>query len=309
MRGLFCIWLGLLCAFQLRSADKGAVALQPTVSVSVVGAEGVKVKGAKAYSAGKKVSLSIKIPRGYVFLGWARGDEPFPDAASCANPKLKFTMPESDLDLTAGLRIEEVLVECVSVLTCELKQPVTIPIDIACESSVKSVKAKGLPSGLKYNKKSNAITGAAKKTGTFAVTITVQTKAGSEVVRTMRLDVDDPVSSAIGQCVGTYEGDTVTEYSWGEQEPGTVSFTLKADGKIKGSYTVSWDGSTTPFSGTVSRIDAEGCLIAEVGAKVDGHKVAFLIEIMPDGRAWFSGTISAEERMYTDVLKKVRTGR
>lgn len=279
------------------------VAPMPAVSVAVVGAEGVKVNGTRAYCAGKKVSLSVKVPRGFVFLGWTQDGFPFPDEATCLEPKQKFAMPGTDLDLIANFREEQVSVACDLPSSCGLKQALNIPVTVACESAIKSVQVKGLPSGLKYDRKSKAITGAAKKTGNFDVRIIVRTKAESAVEWTSRLVVEDESSSEIGKYAGTYSGNTTTVYSWGEEEPGMLELTINRNGTISGAYTMTRDGSRTPFSGSVDRIDAEGCLIAGVRATVDGHKVDFLVEAMPDGRAWFSGTISGEERIYSDVLR------
>ena len=49
--------------------------------------------------------------------------------------------------------------------------------------------AKKLPSGLKYNKKTGCIEGAAKKAGSYPFSLTVTTKAGSKVSQDFTLTV------------------------------------------------------------------------------------------------------------------------
>ena len=64
------------------------------------------------------------------------------------------------------------------------------------------VKAKGLPTGLKYSSKTGKISGCPKKTGLFTVKLTAKVKGMAEIERTFTISVS-PLSDAI---VGLYAG-------------------------------------------------------------------------------------------------------
>lgn len=163
----------------------------PRVNVTLAGdANKCKVTGGnKAYLAGKKVSLVAKAPKGTAFTGWYADGAPWPDEASFLTAKQKLVMPPQDLDLTATFKAESVSVDCGAVLEIKAKESVSIPVVVDCESGLKTITAKKLPTGLKYNKKSGCIEGAAKKTGAYTFSLTVTTKAGSKVTKAFELAV------------------------------------------------------------------------------------------------------------------------
>lgn len=163
----------------------------PTISVTLEGdTEKCKVTGAnKAYLVGKKVSLMAKGPKGTAFVGWFKDGAPWPSEEEFLEPKIKYVMTAESLNLVAQFKAEEVSVACDTSAGCVVKDRVSFPVIVDCESGLKSVSAKKLPSGLKYNKKTGCIEGAAKKTGTYPFSLTVTTKAGSKVTQSFALTV------------------------------------------------------------------------------------------------------------------------
>lgn len=163
----------------------------PTINVTLEGdTEKCKVTGAnKAYLVGKKVSLMAKGPKGTAFVGWFRDGEPWPSEEEFLEPKIKYVMTAESLNLVAQFKAEEVSVACDTSAGCVVKEKVSFPVIVDCESGIKSVSAKKLPSGLKYNKKTGCIEGAAKKAGSYPFSLTVTTKAGSKVTQSFALTV------------------------------------------------------------------------------------------------------------------------
>ena len=187
----------------------------PTINVTLEGdTEKCKVSGAnKAYLVGKKVSLQAKAPKGTAFVGWFRDGEPWPSEEECLEPKIKYVMEAENLDLVDRFKAEEVSVTCDTSAGCVVKEQVSFPVAVDCESGLKSVSAKKLPSGLKYNKKTGCIEGAAKKAGDYTFSLMVTTKAGSKVTQDFALAVMDAgggTSQGDGEypnwLVGTFSG-------------------------------------------------------------------------------------------------------
>ena len=206
----------------------------PTINVALEGdAEKCKVTGAnKAYLVGKKVSLQAKAPKGTAFVGWFRDGEPWPSEEECLEPKIKYVMEAENLDLVARFKAEEVSVACDISAGCVVKEQVSFPVVVDCESGLKSVSAKKLPSGLKYNKKTGCIEGAAKKAGTYPFSLTVTTKAGSKVTQSFALVVGTSSEQKMPEwAVGTFEGYLLWKFV-DDQWLDKITWTIRSDGHV-----------------------------------------------------------------------------
>ena len=206
----------------------------PTINVTLEGdTEKCKVSGAnKAYLVGKKVSLQAKAPKGTAFVGWFRDGEPWPSEEECLEPKIKYVMEAENLDLVARFKAEEVSVACDISAGCVVKEQVSFPVVVDCESGLKSVSAKKLPSGLKYNKKTGCIEGAAKKAGTYPFSLTVTTKAGSKVTQSFALVVGTSSEQKMPEwAVGTFEGYLLWKFV-DDQWLDKITWTIRSDGHV-----------------------------------------------------------------------------
>jgi len=184
----------------------------PTVSVELTGdAEGCKVSGAKAYLAGKKVTLKVKTPKGTAFTGWTRNGEPWPNAAESKNAKLSFQMRAENLALVASFEKEKMSVACPGLAEKTFKVGVAggtegIPLEITTQSGIKSVKASKLPSGMKLVKDKAtdtwSIVGSPKKPGTYNVVLKVTATSGATETITIPVEVDALPAWAQGTFVG-----------------------------------------------------------------------------------------------------------
>ena len=217
----------------------------PTINVALEGdAEKCKVTGAnKAYLVGKKVSLQAKAPKGTAFVGWFRDGEPWPSEEECLEPKIKYVMEAENLDLVARFKAEEVSVTCDTSAGCVVKAQVSFPVVVDCESGLKSVSAQKLPSGLKYNKKTGCIEGAAKKAGTYPFSLTVTTKAGSKVTQGFALTVRE-AETPLTWWAGTYSGIAINWCDVCDEPPDcgpwelNMEMTISANGMVTGRL---WD--------------------------------------------------------------------
>ena len=213
----------------------------PTINVTLEGdTEKCKVTGAnKAYLVGKKVALQAKGPKGTAFVGWFRDGEPWPSEEECLEPKIKYVMEAENLDLVARFKAEEVSVACDTSAGCVVKEQVSFPVVVDCESGLKSVSAKKLPSGLKYNKKTGCIAGAAKKAGTYPFSLTVTTKAGSKVTQGFALTVRE-AKTPLTWWAGTYSGIAINWCDVCDEPPDcgpwelNMEMTISANGMVTG---------------------------------------------------------------------------
>lgn len=137
------------------------------------------------------------------------------------------------LAVTAGLLAsayaENISLSCalgVRATILTLGTPVQFKVTAAADSGVKSVAFKGLPAGLKYDKKTGFIAGTPKKAGTFKPIVTVVT--GSNVRSSKELgSVRVPEFSNI--VVGTYHGNVFLN-----GKPGVVTMKIAKNGKTTG---------------------------------------------------------------------------
>ena len=222
-----------------------AVGPIPAISVTLEGdTEKCKVTGAnKAYLVGKKVTLQAKGPKGTAFVGWFRDGAPWPSEAEYLEPKIKYVMTKENLNLVARFKAEEVSVVCDTSVGCVVKVKVSFPVIVECESGLKSVSAKKLPSGLKYNKKTGCIEGAAKKAGTYPFSLTVTTKAGSKVTQGFTLVVRE-AAVPVTWWVGTYSGVAINWCDVCDEPPDCGPWELNMEVSISANGTVAgklWD--------------------------------------------------------------------
>ncbi len=122
-------------------------------------------------------------------------------------------------------------------------------LNLWAHSSVKSLTAKGLPAGLKLVKNNLGewqIVGVPTKAGTYTVSLTMTTSAGSKVASEMIMTV----TALPAWCLGTYEGAVENGYGdWDEWITiyGSAWITIGGDGVVTGSMNFD-DGSSGVIS-------------------------------------------------------------
>ena len=155
------------------------------------------VSGSKLCKKGTTVTFKASAKAGFAFVGWKTNDVLVTTAASWS-----FKMPTHDVEAVGTfvpqgedyLRLGEI------VLPSQLKAGTSVTLGLPRPESLSraTVKVTGLPSGLSYDSKRNAITGKPKKASSKAatVTITVTNLAGYRIVRKYRVQVVKTVKSA-----------------------------------------------------------------------------------------------------------------
>ena len=169
-------------------------------------------------------------------------------------------------------------------------------LNLWAHSSVKSLTAKGLPAGLKLVKNNLGewqIVGVPTKAGTYTVSLTMTTSAGSKVAAEMTMTV----TALPAWCLGTYEGNVENGYAdWDEWMTiyGSAWITIGEDGVVTGSMNFD-DGSSGAISskGVVTeRSESEYTVKVSVAwyneqGKPDGKTTLFLT-IDDGGEIFFS---------------------
>ncbi len=226
----------------------------PTVSVTPAGdAEGCKISGAKAYLAGKKVTLKVKAPKGTAFRGWTRNGEPWPNAAESRNAKLSFQMPAENLALVASFEKEKISIACPGLAEKTFRVGVAggkdgIPLEITTQSGIKSVKASKLPSGMKLVKDKVtgtwSIVGSPKKPGIYNVVLKVTAKSGA--TETITIPVEVEALPAWAQ--GTFAG--VGNCRDGEGNDVYATVKIDAKGKVSGKVVIDTDDDERNLTAT-----------------------------------------------------------
>ena len=241
----------------------------PAVTVALEGVNaqsdtnGCKVTGAGAYLVGKKVTLRATAPKGTAFVGWSCGGRPWPTAADSAKSSVTYEMGKEDVSLVAKFKKEVMAVGCEGLSAREylpagvLGAEGGIALDIMTESGVKSVKVDKLPAGMKYDAKSERITGAPIKAGDNTVVITVTAVSGAVEKKEIRVKVAAMPETA----VGTFNG----FISSGEVNIGT--FTLAATDAGKLTAKVVTAAGTVSFSGSCWDAVEEGVYRAKLTTK------------------------------------------
>ena len=162
-----------------------------------------------------------------------------------------------------------------------------------------TVKAAGLPSGLKFDAKKGVVGGVPTKAGTFTVTFTASKKGEKNQVATITLNVKALPSWAVGGFDGAVGGFVETALP-----TGTVSLTIATRGKISGKLIEggkTWSLSAPSFSRAEvlepleqletlealdsldSRLVFRATVIAKAGKEIATNEIAVAAEAMPAG--------------------------
>ena len=154
------------------------------------------VSGSKLCKKGATVTFKASARAGSAFVGWKTNDVLVTTAASWS-----FKMPTHGVEAVGTfvpqgedyLRLGEI------VLPSQLKAGASVTLGLPMPESLSraTVKVTGLPSGLSYDSKRNAITGKPKKASSKAATvaITVTNLAGYRIVRKYQVQVVKTVTS------------------------------------------------------------------------------------------------------------------
>ena len=180
-----------------------------SITVSAAVAEGCeamgKVTGGETAKVGKKVSLKATANKGFVFAGWhdvIEGDW-FYGAEDYRNPKLSYVMTDSDVELLAvfvplaedywlDLYIEgEPISENASDNVFYVDGEVEVALEIDSLSLPKA-SVSGLPKGLKFDAKTNTITGTPTAPGLYEVTVKLTNQSIKKaIVRRFTIEVSN----------------------------------------------------------------------------------------------------------------------
>ena len=164
-----------------------------------------KVTGAGIYAEGKKISLKATANKGFVFAGWwdVNAGEWIDSAEDYRNPKLSYVMTDSDMELEAvfvpvtedttlelyveGDQISEDADDNVFYADGEVE--VRLEID---SLSLPKATVSGLPKGLKFDSKTNMITGAPTTPGVYEVTVKLTNQSIKKaIVRKFKVEVSN----------------------------------------------------------------------------------------------------------------------
>lgn len=221
----------------------------PTISVATEGAG--TVKGAGAYKVGKKVTLRAKAEKDHVFAGWydADGQPVASEGKDYRYTSLRYVMTEEDVSFTA--RFVSKADDTTIAIACALPEDgvaagteLSLPVVVTSQSLPK-VRAKKLPSGVRYNSKTQCLEGAPKKPGVFTFTISVTNASKAKLEETFTLKVQNFVSDQIP-----------VEDSYAFQAGVTSPLDLSALGDIRVSGLPSglrWNSKTNTIIGTPKR--------------------------------------------------------
>lgn len=221
----------------------------PTISVATEGAG--TVKGAGAYKVGKKVTLRAKAEKDHVFAGWydADGQPVASEGKDYRDTSLRYVMTEEDVSFTA--RFVSKADDTTIAIACALPEDgvaagteLSLPVVVTSQSLPK-VRAKKLPSGVRYNSKTQCLEGAPKKPGVFTFTISVTNASKAKLEETFTLKVQNFVSDQIP-----------VEDSYAFQAGVTSPLDLSALGDVRVSGLPSglrWNSKTNTIIGTPKR--------------------------------------------------------
>lgn len=163
-----------------------------------------------------------------------------------------------------------------------------------------TVKASGLPSGLKFDAKKGVVGGVPTKAGAFTVTFVASKKGEQNQVATITLNVKALPSWA----VGTFNGECRAEIGeqGGDVPAGAVALTIATGGKIGGKLLEggkTWTLSATSF-GAVADSESESpaflaTVIGKCGKEFVTNEIAVAAEKVawPGGREAMRGVVTA----------------
>ena len=295
---------------------------QSVVRVKTDDAAAGKVSGSGVYACGKSVKLKATAKKGYVFSHWLdaanRTVSPRASHAVAAPAKEKaeavyravFVTKQADLD-SIKLKVDgKSLVSTVTV-TNAVEQGVQFswPV-VAGASSVTTVTASGLPSGVKLVKTlvdkadklySYALAGAPtaasktdKKTGLAKPTVakvTVKTAGGNKVTYRVAFLVSPLPAWAYGTFAGAA---AATDDGWG---PGAASMSAKSSGSLSGKFAfggTNWSWSVKGYArhvkpSTVKPGDPREWYEVEATAKSSRRTMPMTLTVAP-GWIAYGGT-------------------
>ena len=155
-----------------------------------------------------------------------------------------------------------------------------------------TVKASGLPSGLKYDAKTGLVSGVpTAKAGSYTVTFTATRKGAANQVATITLNVEALPAWA----VGTFDG---AAFCWGGQPCGLVSsFTVAANGKISGKLLEggrTWALSAASFAAVANESERTS-FIANVIGKSGNETTTNEVAVSADTSASFERGVAEGE--------------
>ncbi|MGN0847417.1 MAG: putative Ig domain-containing protein [Kiritimatiellia bacterium] len=293
----------------------------PVLTVESIGDGIGVVKGGGAYFQDTSVTLTATARSGSVFVGWysdKAGTKPYPDAATARATKLNYVTGTRDATLyarfvAAATDAESLTIDTVDAYVTaedgafELKVPVS-------SLSVPKLSVKGLPTGLRFDTKTEFISGVAKKPGVYTVTVSATNKSRTRALtRTFTLRVPNFVSASLpGLCpdMGAYV------VSVGVCQTNLLDLAT-VDGSVVSSVTGLPSGLTfNRRTGLVSGVPTRACTnTVYVTARKDRvSTVATVTVVVRALPAWSVGTFNGARRKGADTdglltLSVSRTGR
>jgi len=273
------------------------------------------VSGAGAYPAGTKVTLKATPGNGCVFAGWFYDDGSPLDgeidyrATSCA-----YVTGEDDMTILALFATAEEDSE----IYFDIENGESFPTDedgsfeldvgsLVHSITVPSLSVKGLPSGMKFDAKSNVISGSSKKPGKYLVTVSAKNATVKKAVTTTLAIVVpnitspylpglDPDENAYNLAVGVGTPDEIldltTEEGWKISGISGLPSGLKYDAR----------------KGTITGVPSKGgaytvTVTAKNGKATTSATVTINVAALPD---WAQGTFTGVASATTDDGHDVR---
>ena len=157
-----------------------------------------KATGTGVYADGRKVTLKATPQKGFVFAGWCdAGGNPLKGAADSRSPSYSYVM-DGDATVRALFARAEEDAAWLN-LICEEVYYTSGAFDLSLEVqslSLPKVALSGLPPGLKFDAKSNRISGTATKPGSYPVTAKLTSASVKKAVEKKFMIVVDNLTGA-----------------------------------------------------------------------------------------------------------------
>jgi hypothetical protein len=188
-------------------------------------------------------------------------------ASFTVNTKQKKSLTKVAV-ITVAVEDVKVGVDLLKNTTFQLGATIGIPITAHSPSGIKSVKASKLPAGMKVQKVNDQwiVTGTPKKAGTYYVTLTITTKAGTKWMQVVPVIVTEPLTWMAGR----YEG--VITYNWYDDEYfawdnmlGYAIVEIDANGNVVGA------AALTEFNAIYGVVDAKATVVEQTANKIKLH--------------------------------------